>query len=269
MSGGFSPLAEYIGLTLGAFGSGGEDAMQLADGDLRLPLGSGLEIEASPVIVLHTSRNTVEWSADAKGFADTRYYWGPTRYVFRYIHIDRRDLYRVSHGVNESIGVRAEGHSEMINCRFYAKLVLNADEANLDNAGSSRGALGMRKSHARFDVGRADRRAHHKSLQRCSYSPIARGILNNTNMLLNSNSLIVIFISLFHVVMSVAIPMAEPAPEGDFVFNNRLGTLKIPSPKVHHEFCSSAVHTEVVYMCTTALSSFSVWRLCIAEVDHG
>ncbi|KAI0056960.1 hypothetical protein BV25DRAFT_1920597 [Artomyces pyxidatus] len=42
-------------------------------------------------------------------------------YAFRGVHIDHRDLYGVSHGVNEKL-------------RFYARLTLDVDDANFVKA---------------------------------------------------------------------------------------------------------------------------------------
>ncbi|KAI0056923.1 hypothetical protein BV25DRAFT_1920567 [Artomyces pyxidatus] len=45
-------------------------------------------------------------------------------------HTHHHDLHGASHSVNEAI--RAKGYIEMI--RFYARLILNADEADLEDA---------------------------------------------------------------------------------------------------------------------------------------
>ncbi|KAI0056924.1 Zn-dependent exopeptidase [Artomyces pyxidatus] len=147
-----APLAEELNLTLDAFGSGSEGATRPSSGHVQVSVGYGLEFESSPVTV--TGPESKPWtllsgtilstfeSAPGSPHAgkpkivapalvlDTRHYWALTPHIFRYVHIDHRDLHGASHSVNEAI--RAKGYIEMI--RFYARLILNADEADLEDA---------------------------------------------------------------------------------------------------------------------------------------
>ncbi|EJD47930.1 carboxypeptidase S [Auricularia subglabra TFB-10046 SS5] len=62
------------------------------------------------------------------GNTDTQRYWGLTDHIFRYGHLDARDMYNDAHTINEAI--RASGFVNYI--RFFGYLILNADEATLD-----------------------------------------------------------------------------------------------------------------------------------------
>jgi len=59
------------------------------------------------------------------GNTDTQFYWDLSKHIFRYGHLDVRDVYNGVHTINEAI--TAESFLEMI--KFFTTLILNADES--------------------------------------------------------------------------------------------------------------------------------------------
>lgn len=95
----------------------GSAAWTLLAGTIRGTLASALRTDV-------TRKPSIVQPGMTTGNTDTRYYWGLTPHIFRYKHSDTKDAYNGAHTINEAMN--AESLLEMV--RFYARLVLNADE---------------------------------------------------------------------------------------------------------------------------------------------
>jgi len=147
-----APFAKAFNLTFDAFGSKPFSTLEvLSSGHLRLSDAYGTGLNPAPVTpttgsaawdllsgsILFAFRTTQrsEFGRQAiavapglsLGNTDTRHYWNLTENIFRYGHLGAADRYNGAHTINEA--VRGEGFVEMI--RFFAILILNADETNL------------------------------------------------------------------------------------------------------------------------------------------
>ncbi|KZV65835.1 carboxypeptidase S [Peniophora sp. CONT] len=145
------PVAKALNLSLTAFGVNAVAASNASEGHVNIAPIFSDPIEPAPVtptfgnapweLVAGTIRGTLATALRSDygggrdsivtpgmptGNTDTRFMWDLTKHIFRYNHVEARDTYNGAHTINEAM--RAEAFVEMV--RFYATLVLNADETN-------------------------------------------------------------------------------------------------------------------------------------------
>ncbi|ETW79160.1 Metallo peptidase M20 [Heterobasidion irregulare TC 32-1] len=149
-----APIASRLNLSFEAFGKqfahGNRDDEDFV-GRVKLTDAYGTALDPAPIsptagngpweLLSGTILSTLETALRSKyaekdavvvpglslGNTDTRYYWNLTRHIFRYGHRGTEDAYNGAHTINEAI--KGEGFVEMI--RFFARLILNADETGL------------------------------------------------------------------------------------------------------------------------------------------
>ncbi|CAK5282358.1 unnamed protein product [Mycena citricolor] len=105
------------------FAGPGSEAYELLSGTIKAVFNAHRNLDDPSAITVAPAHST--------GNTDTRHYWNLSRNIFRYNHRNSmgRDRLTGAHTVNEGSALLADGLFEMI--RFYATLILNADESTV------------------------------------------------------------------------------------------------------------------------------------------